>query len=538
VVGRVAQGRSPLPNPAPSPPSTFVSFAVGASLVAIALVIYTLSHPYRFYDHFEWQAAAFLEGQAAIRYPVEATATSPGNAFFQDVLPVSSTDGVRRALVPFPPLPAIILMPFVWLSAALAGGIGAGGSGFLGVQLYPAALRTDGQLIYAVLGALDVGLAWWMLGRLPIRTWVRFAATLFFGFGTVFWYSAQIGTTWYQAHVAAVGLALAAIGVALGGDRGAARDAEDDHTPAVATAGSSGEALVLATPGPRAGGSPPWALLVPDRRQFLAGLLFGLACTSRLTVAFAAPFFVLAGSGGSWQRRGWSAALGAGIPIAALVVYNLVTTGHVIHPGYQHLYELEAGFYRPLNYHVEWGIEDIRYLPQNFGIMFLNTPVWHPTAVPYTLGGGATLCTDPAAVRGWFSQTCPVVLPRDTGMSILLTSPAYLLLLPALRWGYGRTRLVTGAALSVLLIAVVNLMHFSQGWVQFGYRFSNDFVPWALLLVAIGVDRIAARAASTEAAPAAARVLAQLALAAAILLIVASVVVNFWGVVWGDALGW
>ncbi len=558
MVGRVAQGRSQLPSPAPSPPSTFVSFAVGASLVAIALVIYTLSHPYRFYDHFEWQAAAFLEGQAAIRYPVEATATSPGNAFFQDVLPVSSTDGVPRALVPFPPLPAIILMPFVWLSAALAGGIGAGGTGFLGVQLYPAALRADGQLVYAILGALDVGLAWWMLGRLPIRTRVRFAATVFFGFGTVFWYSAQIGTTWYQAHVAAVGLALAAVGVALGGDRGAAQDATDETTRGLGAmdAGAAGGGLARAASGAAATRSLDRSLawLVPDRRQFVAGFLFGLACTSRLTVAFAAPFFVLAGSGGSWQRRGWSAALGAGIPIAALVVYNLATTGHVIHPGYQHLYELEAGFYRPLNYHIEWGIEDIRYLPQNFGIMFLNPPVWHPTAVPYTLGGGAALCTDPDAVRGWFSQTCPVVLPKDTGMSILLTSPAYLLIVPALRWGYGRARLVTGAALAVLLVAVVNLMHFSQGWVQVGYRFSNDFVPWALLLVAIGLERIAARAAdpSTEGGPEgggaaalrasptplATRLMARAALVAAILLVAASVVVNFWGVVWGDALGW
>ena len=42
--------------------------------------------------------------------------------------------------------------------------------------------------------------------------------------------------------------------------------------------------------------------------------------------------------------------------------------------------------------------------------------------------------------------------------------------------------------LAVVAIAVVNLMHFSQGWVQFGYRFSNDFVPFALLLVALGLQ--------------------------------------------------
>ncbi|HEY7130849.1 MAG TPA: hypothetical protein VH440_01300, partial [Candidatus Limnocylindrales bacterium] len=120
------------------------------------------------------------------------------------------------------------------------------------------------------------------------------------------------------------------------------------------------------------------------------------------------------------------------------------------------------------------------------------------------------------------------------GMSILLTSPAYLLILPALRWGYGRSRLVTGSAIAVLVIAVVNLMHFSQGWVQFGYRFSNDFVPWALLLVAFGLERVAAWAGK----PGSWAITARLALGASVLLVVVSVAVNFWGVVWGDALGW
>ena len=509
---RVAQGRSQLPSEGLAP-SLFVSFAIGCALVAIALVVYTLSHPTRFYDHFEWQALAFLEGHAAIRYPSGPIAGSEyGNDFFQDVLPVDTTDGVPRGLVPFPPLPAIVLLPFV----ALWG------------------LAADGQLVYAIIGAIDVGLAWWMLGRLPVRTWVRVAATVFFAFGTVFWYAAQIGTTWYQAHVLAVGLALAAVGVALGGDRAAARREEDL------------DELLLDAEAPDGG----WAWLRPDPRQFLAGLLFGLACTARLTVVFAAPFFLLAGAGGSWRRRGWSAALGAGIPLAALVVYNVITTGHPFHPGYQHLYALEAAFYPQLDYNIDWLIEDPRYLPQNVAIMFFNTPVWMPAEVPSALGLGDPLCVSPSDVRGLFNPACPLVLPRDTGMSILLTSPAYLLVIPALRWGYGRSRLVTGAALAVLIVAVVNLMHFSQGWVQFGYRFSNDFVPWALLLVAIGLERIVSACSDGRAGadgveadsgrPESVRPGRRPVLGAAlgIALVAVSVTVNLWGTVWGDVLGW
>ncbi|HEY8800835.1 MAG TPA: hypothetical protein VIM20_09580, partial [Candidatus Limnocylindrales bacterium] len=173
----------------------------------------------------------------------------------------------------------------------------------------------------------------------------------------------------------------------------------------------------------------------------------------------------------------------------------------------------------------DWAIEDPRYLPQNFAIMFLNTPVFAPTVVPSALGTGGPLCTAPDAVRGLLNPNCPIVLPRDTGMSVLLTSPAYLLVLPALRWGYGHSRLVTGAALAVVIVAFVNLMHFSQGWVQFGYRFSNDFVPWALVLVAIRLERVARRGWRGWAIP-------------AIALIAASVAINLWGVVWADVLGW
>ena len=64
-------------------------------------------------------------------------------------------------------------------------------------------------------------------------------------------------------------------------------------------------------------------------------------------------------------------------------------------------------------------------------------------------------------------------------------------------------------------------MHFSQGWVQFGYRFSNDFAPFALLLVALAL------AAGATAAP-----------ASATALIALSIAIVAWGVTWGDVLGW
>ena len=109
-------------------------------------------------------------------------------------------------------------------------------------------------------------------------------------------------------------------------------------------------------------------------------------------------------------------------------------------------------------------------------------------------------------------------------MSVLLTSPMWLLLVPALR-RYGRSRLVTGAALATLIVVLVNLMHFSQGWVQFGYRFALDAAPFALVLVALGLQSLVDGGR-------------RWAMPLAATLVVVSIVVNAWGVAWGRLLGW
>jgi hypothetical protein len=478
-----------------------VSVAIGVLFVLSALAVYTSTQSYRVYDHFEWQAQAFLEGQTAIRYPVGTMNPCTGNACFNDVEPIQSNDGVPRGVMPFPPLPAVLLVPFV----ALWG------------------LNTDGQLIFGILAAIDVGIAWWMLGKLPIRRSVRIVVTGFFAFGTVFWYSAQLATTWYQAHILAVGLLLLSVGIALGADPDAAINEDDLPHDEVALEAAGGVGTIATGVLSRGASVARRGL---DRRQVLAGFLFGLACTSRLTIVFGAPFFLLVGSGGSWRRRGLSAGVGAAIPIGALLLYNLISTGSLFPPSYQYLYELEAAFYPALGYHLDWSIEDVRYIPQNLGIMLFNTPAFLPKVFPAGLGDGQALCTAPGSVRTLFDPTCPIAVPRDTGLSLLITSPAYLFAIPAVVRGWGRNRLVTGSVLAILVIAFVNLMHFSQGWVQFGYRFSLDFVPWALVLVALGMERV-----RISVGAAVAGVLIGTAL-------VASVAVNLWGVIWGNVLGW
>ena len=248
-----------------------------------------------------------------------------------------------------------------------------------------------------------------------------------------------------------------------------------------------------------------------------------MACTARLTVLLAAPFFVLVGSGGSWWRRGWSAGLGAALPVFALFAYNLATAGDVFHPAYEFLYRAEATYYPTLGYNLDWAIEDPRYIPQNLGIMLLSAPLLLPDQWPDSLRVTTdAFCTLPGATRGLFDPECPLAVPNDVGMSVILTSPAYLLALPALR-RFRTSRVVAGSAIAVLLIAIVNLMHFSQGWVQFGYRFSNDFVPWAVILVALGAEAVVRRWSGAVLVGG---------------LVAASILINAWGVAWGNLLHW
>ena len=420
---------------------------VGLLFVAVALAVYVLSNPFRtnFYNHFVWQAAAWLDGRAAITWPVFAGPVV--NWYFQDVYPLAGQPGL--ALIPFPPLPAVLLLPLV----AVFG------------------LQADAALLAAVLGAVNVGLAWRLASRVTSDARAAALATVFYGFGTVAWYAAMLGSTWFLAHVVASTYVFVAIALALDAER-----RESDR---------------------RVERGRWW---IPRWRGLLAGFALGLAALARLTTIFGWVFFALVGPGRSIAQRALSAGLGAAIPLLALLAYNVAATGQPFNPAYEYLYQHEYTP-RPELIHREWGIEDVRYIPQNLTIMLGWLPVVQPECLP-----------------AFFDPRCSAIRPDPLGMSLILTSPGYLLALPALAGGL-RRRLVAGSLLAVLAIGLVNLAHFSQGWVQFGYRFSNDFAPFALVLVTLGIARLGVRPLT-------------------IALVALSVAINAWGVYWGVVLGW
>jgi hypothetical protein len=464
---------------------------IGLFFVTLAIGIYVFSNPSRsgWYNHFVWQADAFVHGRFGIAYPVNEGPFV--NGYFLDIMPLSSAPGTPSyGLLPFPPLPAVLLMPLV----AVFG------------------LATDAQLFGVVLGAINVGLAWRLAARLTENRGAAVLATLFFAFGTVHWYAAIISTTWYLAHVVAITFVLLGITLAIDAERRQqlrqALAATDSHE--VPRGGWLARGAVTATI-EQSSLFLHWFRRLRgqvDGLQFMAGFVFGMAALSRLTILFGAPFFVFVGGGGSYRRRALSAGLGAVIPVALLGLYNLISSGHVFNPAYDWLYvhQTEGLGYAPpgLEGSRDWGVENPRFIPLSSIIMFL----WPPTLFPHGTDCGLQL----------LRPDCPLAVPSPFGMSILLTSPAYLLL-PAITAIARRQRLVLGAALAVLAIGVVNLAHFSQGWVQFGYRFSNDFAPFALVLVTVAIAWLGVRKLTVG-------------------LVVASILVNAWGVYWGVTLGW
>ena len=269
-------------------------------VMVVATLLYLLSSSLdrQELDYFTRLADAFLHGRI---YLTEAP------SWLNELIP---KDGVWY--VAYPPMPALLLVPFVAIY----------GPGF------------DQQVASCLFGGIAVGLAWRALGRFALTGRVRLGLTVVFGFGTVLWYVAEVGSTWYISHVVAVMFSMAAL-----------------------------------------------VLLLEKRWPFLVGLLLGCAAISRLPVGLTAPFFLATMVGLGWPPRlpargergsairvAVAFLVGIAIPTAGYLLYNLARWGTIVDQGYV----LIPGVLEDPIY-VKHGILALEYIPRHIFAIFLRS---------------------------------------------------------------------------------------------------------------------------------------------------------------------
>ena len=273
---------------------TFVQVTLIAVISALVFLATTSREPSSF-DYFVRLAEAFLHGRL---YLLEAP------SWLNELVP-----GGGGWYVVYPPVPALMLLPFVAV---------------FGLE-FP---QNVASCIYA---GISVGLAWLLLGRFALTVPRRLMLTAVFGFGTVFWYVAEVGSAWYLGHVCAVMFSTAAVVLAL------------------------------------------------DRRwPFVVGVLLGLAAISRLPVALAFVGVLPLLLGVSWPIRiprdraavrvTVAFALGMAVPVGLYFLYNLARWGTLMERGYT----LIPGVLDDPIY-VKHGIFAIEYIPRHVYAIFLQT---------------------------------------------------------------------------------------------------------------------------------------------------------------------
>ena len=122
--------------------------------------------------------------------------------------------------------------------------------------------------------------------------------------------------------------------------------------------------------------------------------------------------------------------------------------------------------------------------PSEFGHFFLNVR-WTERIQRYGLFHYAFLSRNLAAAFALTPKLLakkPFVQVSWHGMSMLLTTPALLYLLwPRVSGGTHRALWITVAP-----IAILSLLYQNDGWVQFGFRFSIDYLFLLMMLLAVG----------------------------------------------------
>jgi len=324
--------------------------------------------------------------------------------------------------VSFPPLPALLMMPFVALW----------GMKFNDVIFTAAMAAFNVVLVFLVLRRLSaIGLSKRTLSE---ELWL----VALFAFGTAHFYSSVMGQVWFTAHVVGVGVTCLYVLAALEG-----------------------------------------------RHPFFAGLCLGLGFISRTPIPFTFPLILgevlrrnLAPPAEGvtplgddrhrpeiwpwirslWPRIRWRPTLRQlvwmGVPAVAIAsVIFLLNYLRFDNPFEFGHYYLNVRWAERIQ---RWGLFNYHFLARNLAVMFTLLPkimVRHPY----------------------------VKIPWH-GLGIFVTTPPFAYLI----WPRARSPIQPWLYLSILLPMILHLFYQNSGWVQFSYRFSLDYTIFLMALLAIG----------------------------------------------------
>jgi hypothetical protein len=195
---------------------------------------------------------------------------------------------------------------------------------------------------------------------------------------------------------------------------------------------------------------------IEARRPVIAGLALGAAALTRTPMAFMVPLFLFE----AWRmhradRKQLVRTLALfAAPVAAFaiagMIYNQVRFGSPTEFGHTYLdvrqqIQIE-----------QWGLASYHYLSRNLAVAFTLLPEL-PGRSPWIQIGGH-------------------------GLALWITTP----LLVWLLWPRAKPPIHRALWITVACVALPTLFYQNSGWVQFGYRFSLDYMVFLVMLLAIG----------------------------------------------------
>ena len=281
--------------------------------------------------------------------------------------------------------------------------------------------------INAILAGAGVGMCWWLLGRVGIkRVSDKVWLSALFGFSTQMLWVTTRGGVWHTGQLIATLLTFACL-----------------------------------------------IELFGRQRAWLIGLCAGAAFLTRAPLAFAIPVYAVWIALPSDRRpvpadgdpepsfitqvreilpwRRWTVFALALVPsILFFFAYNQVRFGSPLESGYA-----LATLPDWLEQQRQIGLFSIRHIPMNIEYFLLHLPR--------------------------FMTTWPFLRPDGLGMSVLLTSPG---LLFALRADWRRPQAWFLAAATILVL-IPTLLYYGGGWLQYGYRYFLDSVPFVIALCGV-----------------------------------------------------